>query len=364
MNNKVLLDLLNDWAPLAYAESFDNVGIIVGRPENEVTGIIVALDCLESVVNEALDKKCNTIVCFHPIIFDGLKSLTGSNYVERVVEKAIQHQISIIAMHTALDNCPTGVNDALASGLGLQNASILLPKSVILNKLTTYVPVNDLEKVREALFAAGAGALGNYDRCSFANQGTGTFRGNPFSNPTIGKPGEWESVPEVQLHVSFQEHLRAKVLKSLFEAHPYETVSYEVVKMENKYNQVGMGMIGLLPQSMTEMDFLKHVKERLSTPAIRHSELLGKPIRKVAVLGGSGAFSIAAALRQGADALVTADLKYHDFFKAENRILLIDAGHYETEAAIKSKMFDYLTKKIPNFAIVLSDANTNPVKYF
>jgi dinuclear metal center YbgI/SA1388 family protein len=358
-----VIDYIEELSPLAYAEDFDNVGLLVGNKNAKVTGILVALDTIEAVIDEAIEKNCNFIVSFHPIIFKGLKKLTGNNYVERVVMKAIKHDIAIFAIHTALDNAINGVNDMICEKLGLVNRKILLPQNATIKKLTTYVPNDELHKVREALFQAGAGAIGNYNNCSFNVNGVGTFNGNEQSNPTKGVKGITQEVKEVKLSVIFPKHIENSVLNSLFKTHSYEEVAYEIVTLENKNQQIGMGMIGELPEAIDEITFLKDLKIKMNTSTIRHSQLLKKQIKKVAVLGGSGSFAISAAKAENADVFITADLKYHDFFQAENSILLADIGHYESEQFTKSLLVSYLTKKFPNFAIILSNTNTNPVKY-
>ena len=358
-----VINHLEKLSPLAYAEDFDNVGLLVGNNNAKVSGILVTLDTIEAVVDEAIDKNCNLIVSFHPIIFKGLKKLNGNSYVERVVIKAIKHDISIFAIHTALDNAINGVNDMICEKLGLNNRKILIPQSATIKKLTTYVPKEELNTVREALFHAGAGSIGNYDNCSFNIDGIGTFNGNEHSNPTKGKKGNTEEEHEVKLSVIFAKHLENNILHTLFKVHSYEEVAYEIVTLENKNQHIGMGMIGELTEPLNETAFLKDLKIKMNTSAIRHSQLLHKPIKKIAVLGGSGSFAISAAKALGADVFITADLKYHDFFQAENSILLADIGHYESEQFTKSLLVTYLTKKIPNFAIILSNTNTNPVKY-
>ncbi len=358
-----VINQLHELAPLNYAEDFDNVGLLVGDKNQTVSGVLVTLDTLESVVDEAIENSCNLIVSFHPIIFKGLKKLTGKTYVERVVIKAIQHNIAIFSIHTALDNAFQGVNSIICNQLQLQNKKILMPQSGTLKKLQTYVPKDNAEALRVALFNAGAGNIGNYDSCSFNLEGKGTYRGNEDSNPTIGKQGELHTESETQISVVFAKHLEAKVLKALFITHPYEEVAYEVTTLDNSNQYIGMGMIGELKTEMDEIECLKYIKQKMNTECVRYSKLLGKPIKKIAVLGGSGSFAIGAAKASGADLLVTADLKYHDFFSAENSIVLADIGHYESEQFTKSFLVDYLSKKITNFAVVLSKTNTNPVKY-
>lgn len=363
MKVKEITQSLEQLAPLAYAEDFDNVGLLVGNHQQEVTGVLVALDCLEVTINEAIEKNCNLIVAFHPIIFAGLKSLTGKSYVERVVMKAIKNNISIYAIHTALDNCFKGVNNMICEQLNLTNRQVLIPQSNTIKKLTTYVPKKNADKVLEALFKAGAGNIGNYENCSFVLEGKGSFLPNEEANPVVGKNGELQIEEEKQLHVTFAKHVQHQVLTALKASHPYEEVAYEISHLENANQQIGIGMLGELENGMEEKAFLKHIKEVFKTGAVRHSNVLGKQIKKVAVLGGSGAFAIDAAKTAGVDVFITADLKYHDFFKAENKILLADVGHYESEQYTKNLLHSYLTKKFPNFAIVLAQKNTNPIQY-
>jgi len=358
-----VINHLEELAPLAQAEDFDNVGLLVGSKNTEVTGILVCLDTLEAVVEEAIDKNCNFILSFHPIIFKGLKSLTGKTYVERTVLKAIQNNIAIYAIHTALDKVHHGVNDIICNRLQLADRQILLPQKSTISKLQFYVPSTHTAQVKTALFKAGAGNIGNYDHCSFSFKGEGTFRGNALSNPTIGQAGEMEKVSETAVAVTFNKYQQEPILKALFTAHPYEEVAYEVSTLDNANQNVGMGMIGRLKEPMPSGSFLKFAKERLQSPMLRHSALVKNKIERVAVLGGSGSFAIGAAKRAKADVFITADLKYHDFFRAEKQMILADVGHYESEQFTKSFLVDYLSKKITNFAIILSNTNTNPVKY-
>jgi dinuclear metal center YbgI/SA1388 family protein len=363
MKVKEVTALLEEIAPLQYAEDFDNVGLLVGKNDTEVTGVLVTLDTLETTIDEAIAKNCNLIISFHPIIFNGLKKLNGANYVERVVIKAIENKIAIYAIHTALDNSIQGVSAKIGEVLGLENSRILIPKKNILKKLTTYVPVENATDLRNSLFSAGAGNIGNYDACSFSMLGEGTFRGNENSNPTLGKKGVLQIEKEVQISVIFEIKNEAQILAALKENHPYEEIAYEIITVENSYQNIGMGMIGELSSAFTEKDFLHYVKKIMKTDCIKHSALLQKQIKKVAVLGGSGSFAIEAAKKAGADAYISADFKYHDFFKAENSILLLDIGHYESEQFTKNLIVDFLTKKISNFAIILSEKRTNPIYY-
>jgi len=355
---------LEDLAPLAYAEDFDNVGLLVGKANSEVSGILVTLDTLESVVDEAIDKDCNLIVSFHPIIFSGLKKITGKTYVERTIMKAMKHDIAIFAIHTALDNAWNGVNDMICEQLGLIDRKILIPQSETIKKLTTYVPVNEAEALRTALFGSGAGSIGNYENCSFNIEGKGTYIGNEDSNPTKGKRMEAQLADETLISITFPKHIESKVLGALFEAHSYEEIAYEVTTLENKNQHIGMGMIGELKNEQDMHAFLEKVKKKMNASCIRHSAYSkGQKVKKVAVLGGSGSFAIDPAKKAGAQVLITADLKYHDFFKADDHIVLADIGHYESEQYTKNLLATYLRKKITNFAIILSTTVTNPVKY-
>ena len=359
-----VINHLEELAPLSYAEDFDNVGLLVGDRNAKVTGIIVTLDTLEEVVDEAIQNNCNLIVSFHPIIFSGLKKITGKTYVERVVLKAIKNEISIYAIHTALDNSSVGVNNMICEKLNLLNRQILMPKSNTIKKLTTYVPKSEAEVIRNALFAAGAGNIGNYNNCSFNAEGIGTYKGNENSNPTKGKKGETHYEEEVQISLIFEKNIEQRVMNALFKTHSYEEVAYEVVTLENSNQNIGMGMTGEFKSEIDEDDFLSILKAIFGSKCIRHSSLINKRIKKVAVLGGSGSFAIQQAISTGADAFVTSDLKYHDFYKAEGKILLVDIGHYESEQYTKNLLVTHLTKKITNFAIILSKINTNPIKYF
>lgn len=363
MKIKQIIDVLEEMAPLSYAEDFDNVGLLVGNPQQDISGILVCHDALETVIEEAIEKNCNLVVCFHPILFSGLKKITGKNYVERAVIKAIRHDIAIYAVHTALDNHKEGVNKIFCEALSLTQTQILLPKSSYIKKLITYAPIEETATIKQALFKAGAGQIGNYEDCSFVTTGTGSFRGNEQSAPTLGTKQELQTVAESKIEVTFEKHLESKVLRALFDTHSYEEVAYEIYTLENTYQHIGMGMIGELEVAMSETDFLEYVKIRTQTGGIRHTPFLNRPIKRVAVLGGSGSFAIKAAIQQGADAFITADLKYHQFYEAENQILLADIGHFESERYTKNYIVDYLTKKMPNFAIILSSINTNPVNY-
>jgi len=367
---KQITDCIEEIAPLSYAETFDNVGLLVGNYNTKVTKVLVTLDTLEKTVDEAIAKGCSLIVSFHPIIFNGLKKLNGNNYVEKVVLKAIKNDIAIYATHTALDNSKEGVSAKIAAVLGLTNTKILIPKKGILQQLTTYVPKKEATRLKQALFTANAGSIGNYDQCSFTVDGIGTFRANEDANPTLGKRNQLHTEEETKISVIFESKDQSSIIKKLQEHHPYEEIAYEITATQNEHPYIGMGIIGEFSEAMQEHNFLSYLKNTMQTACVRHSKLLNKKIKKVAVLGGSGSFAIEIAKKAGADAYISADFKYHDFFKAEQKILLADIGHYESEQFTKKLLIDYLTKKISNFApafevgnIILSKESTNPIYY-
>ncbi|WP_438711457.1 Nif3-like dinuclear metal center hexameric protein [Aquimarina muelleri] len=363
MQIKEVIEHLEDLAPTAYAEDFDNIGLLVGEPKTIVTGILVTLDTLEETIDEAIQNSCNLIISFHPIIFKGIKKFNGTNYVERVVIKAIKNDISIFAIHTALDNTLHGVNNMICEQLGLINRKILIPQSGNIKKLVTFTPINQTEELLNKLFEAGAGTIGNYTNCSFLSNGIGSFKPTEIANPVIGEIGKLHKEKETQIQITYPRHCENKILKALFENHSYEEVAYEITTLENKNQNIGIGMIGELPESIEEIHFLKHIKKVFNSGCVRHSSLLNKPIKKVAVLGGSGSFAITNAIHAEADIFITADLKYHQFYEAERKLILADIGHYESEQYTKNLIVSYLQKKISNFAIILSDKNTNPIQY-
>ncbi|MDR2205189.1 MAG: Nif3-like dinuclear metal center hexameric protein [Flavobacteriaceae bacterium] len=350
--------------PISQAEDFDNVGLLCGNPEREISGVLVCHDVLENIVDEAITKNCNLIVAFHPIIFSGLKSLTGKNYVERSVLKSIENKIAIYAVHTAFDNDFFGVNFGICEKLGLKNQHILMPKISNLKKLEVYVPKDHSEKLKNALFEAGAGNIGFYDECSFSVSGSGTFRPKEGSNPFSGTLNKRENVDEQMLSVIFEHYKQHEILQAMKSAHPYEETAYQIISLENENQYCGLGRFGDLETEMQEIDFLNFVKEIFNLKIIRHSESIGKKIKKVGVLGGSGASGISAAISKKCDAYLTGDVKYHDFFSAENKMLICDIGHFESEQFVTQQLFKILSENFPKFAILKSEGNTNPVNYF
>lgn len=364
MKLKEAVARLQTLIPLGQAEDFDNVGLLCGVPERELTGMLVAHDALEEVVYDAVAQNVNLIVCFHPIIFSGLKSITGKDYMERAVLTAIEHKIAIYSVHTAYDNDYYGVNFGICEALQLSNQRILMPKKNNLQQLSVYTPAGHEEKVREAVFAAGAGHIGFYDECSFQLSGHGTFRPLPGSNPVVGQALVRETAVESVQYFIFEKHLQRNILTAMKQAHPYEEVAYHVTQLENENQYSGLGRYGELVKPLSAEAFLRRVQQVFGTKMIRHSAITAKTISRVAVLGGSGASGIRAALAAGCDAYVTADLKYHDFFQAEGRMLLCDIGHFESEQFVTRQLYRILNENFPKFAVLKSTVNTNPVKYF
>lgn len=350
--------------PLKQAEDFDNVGLLCGNPSREVSGILVCHDALENVVDEAIANNLNLIITFHPIIFLGLKSITGKDYVERSVLKAIENKIAIYAIHTAFDNDYFGVNFGICEKLGLKNQQILMPKSNNLKSLEVYVPIEYSEKLKEALFAAGAGNIGFYDQCSFSTSGNGTFRPIEGSNPFSGKKNILENADEQVISVIFESFKQSQIIAAMKNAHPYEEVAHKILTLDNENQYAGLGRFGELENEMEENDFLQFVKEKFSLKLIRHSEFNGKKIKKVGVLGGSGASGIKAAVSKNCDAYLTGDVKYHDFFQNEGKMMICDIGHFESEQFVTQQLFEVLSEIFPKFAVSKSVEKTNPVNYF
>lgn len=364
MKLKQITSYLEELAPKAYQESYDNSGLITGNSEMEITKAIICLDAIEEVLDEAIAKGANLVIAHHPIVFSGLKSFTGKNYVERVIIKAIKNDIAIYAIHTNLDNVLEGVNAKMAEKIGLKNTKILAPKSGLLNKIVFFTPEKDAEKVKNAMFEAGAGNIGNYSEASFDLLGTGTFKGNENSKPVIGEIERREEVKEIRTELIFPSYLQHKLVAVLKENHPYEEVAYDIYKLENKNQEIGSGMIGFLENEMPTELFLKELKNIFKCDCIRHTNLVKKTISKVSICGGSGSFLLQNAKAQNADIFITGDFKYHEFFDAENDIIIADIGHFESEQYTNELLFDKLTKKFPTFAFLLTEVNTNPVKYF
>ena len=364
MKIKEITSYLESIAPLSYQESYDNSGLIVGNPNDEVNKALISLDCTEEIVDEAIAKGCDIIISHHPIVFKGLKRFNNANYVERTVIKAIKNNIALYAIHTNLDNVLGGVSSKIAQKLELVNHAILNPKSGLLKKLVVYVPRSNVEEVRQALFDAGAGSIGDYDQCSYNTAGYGTFRPLEGANPTIGEVSSQERVEETKIEVIYPVNIERKVIVSMLAAHPYEEVAYHTITLDNKLQYVGSGVIGNLEEPLDPQEFLVNLKEKLNLNVIRHTKFLDKKISRVAVCGGAGGFLLNEAKRSGADIFITADYKYHEFFDAEDDIIIADIGHYESEQFTQELLLEIIRKKFVNFAVLLTGIDTNPIKYF
>lgn len=358
-----IVTFLESLAHPSLQEHYDNTGLLTGNAAAECTGIICSLDATEDVVREAIDKKCNLIVAHHPIIFGGLKKITGRNYVERTIISAIKNDIAIYAIHTNLDNVISGVNGKMAAVLGLQDVTILAPKDNTLRKLFTFAPADHAGAVRDAIFEAGGGHIGNYSECSFNTAGTGTFKAGEDTDPHVGNIGERHSENEIKIEVIFPSYLEHRVIAAMKKAHPYEEVAYDIVSLTNAHPQTGAGLIGRLAQPEEEKAFLARVKQAFGTGVIRHTPLLGRPVNRVALCGGAGSFLVSKALSAGADVFVTADMKYHEFFDADGRMVIADIGHYESEQFTISLLAERLEQKFHTFAVLKTAVRTNPVHY-
>jgi len=364
MKLKEFTSYLDTAIPLAYQESYDNSGLQIGLPDQEIHSAMICLDVTEKVVSEAIEADCNLLISHHPLIFNGIKKLTGNTYTERILYEAVKNDIAVYSAHTNLDMLSDGVSHKMAEKIGLDTISVLSPSDNRLLKLVTYIPESHFEKVKIALFEAGAGVIGNYDNCGFAVSGTGSFKGNETTNPFVGERGKIHSENEIRFETVLFTHLKARVIKALVEAHPYEEVAYDLYALENNNIGIGLGCVGILPEPLPEMDFLNLIYSVFDAKGIRYSNPTGKMVSKVALCGGSGASLINEAIHTGADVFLTADIKYHDFFKTENRILLVDAGHFETEKFSREILKDLIIKKFPKFAVRFSETNTNPINYF
>lgn len=364
MKLKEITQYLESLAPLSSQESYDNSGVIVGDINTEIKQALICLDSTEAIVDEAIETGCNLIIAHHPIVFKGLKSLTGKNYVERVVLKCIKNDIALYAIHTNLDNFRFGVNDEIGRRLGLTDLKILEPKKGVLNKLTVFVPSQNREQVAQTMFNAGAGFIGNYKECSFYGEGTGTFTAVEGADPYIGAVGISEKVAENKLEMLVSSHQLSSVVSAIKASHPYEEVAYDVVALQNANQYEGAGMVGKLPQPMEVKEFLAFVKKQFGCGVIRHTKLVKEKVETVAFCGGSGAFLLTNAIRSKADIYITGDFKYHEFFDAEEKIIIADIGHFESEQYTINLLSDVLTKKFPNFALRLTKINTNPINYF
>jgi dinuclear metal center YbgI/SA1388 family protein len=364
MTVREIIKVLEQFAPLEFQEDYDNAGLSIGNPDADVSKVLISLDITDEVLDEALQHNCNLVISHHPLIFKGLKRLVGENYVQRLTVKAIQNSISIYAMHTNLDNSIKGLNAWICELLGITNCRVLTPRKDLLSKLVTFCPVDYAEKVRQALFEAGAGHIGKYDCCSYNLTGEGTFRASEDANPFVGERTVLHVEPETRIEVIYPKFIEHQLITALIKNHPYEEVAYDCYPLSNTSGFAGSGLVGTLASPMMDFQFLEKVKGIIGIPTLRHSELTGRSISRVAVCTGSGAFLISEAKKSGADAFLTSDLKYHDFFEAERQLILADIGHYESERFAKDLIYGILIKKFPNFAFLISKINTNPVHYY
>ena len=360
---KDVLKVIEGFAPLSLQESYDNAGLIVGNENNPADSALLTVDITEDVIEEAVRKKINLIIAHHPIIFNGLKKITGRTYVERCVIKAIKNNISIIAVHTNIDSVISGVNKKICDKIGLTDIKILDEKNNFLAKLVTFIPSDYVDKVREAIFNAGAGYIGNYDNCGFNVEGIGSFRAGDNSNPFVGKIGETHYENEVRFETVFPAYLKNKIIGAMLQSHPYEEVAYDIYPLLNDYSSAGSGMVGKLKEPAQEEEFLKRIKKIFKAKCIKHTKLSGKTIEKVAVCGGSGSFLLNNAIACGANIFISADFRYHQFFDADDKIIIADIGHFESEQYTTEIFYDVLTKNLTNFAAHFSEINTNPINY-
>jgi len=355
---------LENLAPPVLQESYDNAGLLTGNADWECTGIMISLDATEPVIQEAIRNKCNLVIAHHPILFRGIKRITGGDYVQKALINSIKNDVAIYAIHTNLDNVLEGVSGKMAEVLGLKNVEALLPRENSLEKLYAFVPVADAEKVRKAIFESGGGNIGKYAECSFNVEGIGTYTAQPGADPYIGKIGKPQATTEIKIEVIFPSFLRKAVVEALLDAHPYEEVAYDVIKVENLYQKAGAGAIGSLPHAMEETAFLTHLKQKFNLPLVRHTPLLNKKISRVALCGGAGSFLISKALAAKADVFITADIKYHEFFDANGKLVIADIGHFESEQFTIDLLHQNLVEKFPTFAVLKSGTQTNPVNYY
>jgi dinuclear metal center YbgI/SA1388 family protein len=363
MKLKEIVSTFEKVAPFSFQESYDNSGLQTGNPEMDIHSALICLDVTEEVYNEAIKLNVNLIISHHPLIFHGIKDLTGKNFTQRILINAVKNDIAILSVHTNFDNIENGVSSKICEKLKLENTRILEPMKNSLVKLVFFVPVEQADEVRNKVFEAGAGVIGKYDMCSFNVPGKGSFRASENANPFVGDKNKLHFEPELRIETIIPVTLSDQVVKALLLAHPYEEVAYDLYPLANNYPAVGFGLIGELFSDTDEIEFLKLLKKIFNSDCIRHTALLNRKIKKVAVCGGSGSFLLEKAISSGADIFVSGDFKYHQFFEAENKILIADIGHYESEQFTKELFYELLIKNYPKFALHLSEVNTNPINY-
>lgn len=363
MRIREILSVIEQRAPIFLQEDFDNSGIQVGDANQEAKGALLCIDVTEDVLDEAITLGCNLVISHHPLAFRKFKSLTGKNYVERCMVKAIKNDIVVYAAHTNLDNAKEGINQYLANMLGLQNVRILAPQENKLLKLVVFTPYSHVEQVRNALFNAGAGNIGNYDSCSYNLNGEGTFRASKGANPFVGEIGELHRESEVRTEVIFPAFKKGEIIRALISFHPYEEPAYDIYPLVNDWKQVGSGIVGTLPEEMGEENFLYLIKDVFNLSSVQYSTLRNRMVRDVAICSGSGNFLIPQAISYGADVFITGEAKYNDFYDVEDKILLAVIGHYESEIFTKNLFFDIISEKYPTFALYMAGTDKNPVRY-
>jgi dinuclear metal center YbgI/SA1388 family protein len=363
MKIKDVIQCIEEYAPLHYQEDFDNAGLIIGSDDTETDSALLCIDITEDIINEAIAKNINLVISHHPVVFSGLKKITGQNSTQRIIAKAIKHDIALYAAHTNMDNIAGGVNTKICEKLGLVDCKILSPRKNELAKIAVFVPESHAEKVRNAMFEAGAGSIGAYDNCSFCTQGKGTFRAGENTNPFAGEKGKLHIENEVKIEMIVQKHNLSKIKNAILKNHPYEEVACDVYNLDNKYENAGSGMIGNLPEPMTHDEFYKLLKNTFSLKIIRSTKPVSKTVSRVAVCGGAGSFLLGDAIASQADIFVSGDFKYHQFFDAENKITIADIGHFESEQFTVEIFCDIIKKKLSTFAAQIAEKNINPIFY-
>ena len=358
-----IIACIEQMAPLAYQESWDNSGVQVGDVSQGVKAVLLCVDITEATLDEAIEKGANLIISHHPLIFKGIKKLTGRNYIERVIIKAIQHNIVLYSAHTNMDKCMGGVNFRIAQKLGLKNIRVLAPEENYLYKVVTYVPQVSAEAVRQAMWMAGAGTIGAYDCCSYLSEGNGTFRASEGCKPFVGKIDKLHTEPELRIEMIVPKDKIGRVVAAIHAAHPYEEPAIDVLPLANEYNRMGLGCVGDLENEITENAMLQYIREKLGVQYIRHTKTTDKKVSRVALCGGSGAEFLSLAMREKAGIYITADVKYHDFFNTENQIVIADIGHFESEQCIKEVFYEQISKNFINFAILMAECDKSPVQY-
>lgn len=365
-----LTKYLEDWAPPGSAWERDNVGLQIGSGAEKIRNIMLCLELTEKVLKEALQKNCNFIFTHHPLIFSPIKKLdTEKDSQAKLIETVIKNNLIVYSAHTNLDFTKDGVSFELARVLKLKNVRFLQNEVDNQLKIVVYVPSDHLEEISSAIFEAGAGTIGEYNSCSFRINGTGTFKGSHKSNPAIGKKETLETVEEIRLEAIVDTWNLKKVLNAISKNHPYEEPAFDVIPLKNKNVNHGAGAIGELDAEMTEKVFLSHIAKCLRVKNFKYTDGRGKKIKKVAVCGGAGSEMLRTAISSGADAFITADIKYHTYHDAQDRILLVDAGHFETEIfslnsvdkKIKKILDDELEDRIKVFHY---SGSTNPIKFY